>query len=182
MSSSFLLSALCLLSVCFSGISPSTLRAEEPTAPPAADLPTTRWNHVAIGVADIAAASTWYQQIFGMQQVRETIVTGPDGGLRWDLAKAVFGPDVTCMKLAHLSMPGASTRILQLFEIQPAAPVDSSLKRTGLVMVCLIVPDPAAIAKRIAAAGGKILIQPKSDMIFCQDPFGNTFELTAKPL
>jgi methylmalonyl-CoA/ethylmalonyl-CoA epimerase len=99
-----------------------------------------RLNHVAIVVPDLSAAAATYRDLFGAE-------TGPPQALPEHGVTIVF-----------VDLP--NTRIELMTPLGPASPVASFLAehpKGGLHHVCYEVADLAQAARRLGAAGARIL-------------------------
>ena len=89
----------------------------------------------------------------------------------------MLGPGFGSFRQAHLL--GANGVALELFEFE-----EPLAERRGIFHVCVVAPDVAGTADRIAAGGGRrtsriwpIFEGEPYVMCYCEDPFGNVVEL-----
>ncbi|NTU67530.1 MAG: hypothetical protein HGB02_01470 [Chlorobiaceae bacterium] len=142
------------------------------------------WNHIAIGVANIEQAATWYGDVFGFVQVGSILVHSPDDPMRWPLAKTLFGSGIVRVRSVSLRVPDAPMlQKIELFEVFPAPPKPDR-PRSGFIHGCMVVGDVDLYAGRAESHGGRILYRTTVKgvrIVFCSDPSGNILELASVP-
>lgn len=161
---------------------------------------TPQWNHTAFGVPHLEEAVTWYQQVFGFTLIGPFIEVQPgsQGGHRerseqavppvlnanWSMAQALFGPDITHVRIARLRVHPTLLNVLELFEVKPSEP-PAPQRRSGPLHACLVVGEQLeSTVERLELRGGRLLQRgerPGVRIVFCTDPWGNTLELVSKP-
>ena len=133
--------------------------------------------HVGIGVPELDAAVRWYREVLGFERLGGTTRVRESEGHAGVVAADVLGAGFGSFSHAHLV--GANGVGLELFEFE-----DPAADRRGIFHVCVVAPDVARTADRIAASGGRRTSQiwPIFEgepyvMCYCEDPFGNIVEL-----
>ena len=133
--------------------------------------------HVGIGVPELEAAMRWYTEVLGFERLGSTTRVLENEGHAGVIAADVLGPGFGSFSQGHLV--GANGVALELFEFE-----DPRAGRRGIFHLCVVAPDLAAAADRIAASGGRrtSAIWPIFEgepyvMCYCEDPFGNVVEL-----
>ena len=132
--------------------------------------------HVGLTVPDLDSAVAWYSDVLGFEPLGEAISVRAGDGHAGTVAADVLGDDFGRFRQAHLT--GANGVAIELFEFE------SGNRRPGLFHLCLVVPDVARTAERIARSGGRrssevweIFSGEPYLTCYCEDPFGTTVEL-----
>jgi catechol 2,3-dioxygenase-like lactoylglutathione lyase family enzyme len=131
--------------------------------------------HVGVTVPDLDGAVRWYGDVLGLEPIGPPVEVRATEGHGGAVAADVFGPRFGRFRQAHLAT--ANGVALELFEF-----ADSG---DGIAHFCLTTPAIDALARRIAAAGGRMRTSRVWDlfpgepyrMCYCEDPFGNVIEL-----
>jgi catechol 2,3-dioxygenase-like lactoylglutathione lyase family enzyme len=133
--------------------------------------------HVGIGVPELEPALGWYHDVLGFEALGETTKVRETEDHAGVVAADVLGPGFGSFRQAHLV--GANGVSLELFEFEEA-----SSQRRGIFHLCVVAPDVARAAERVAASGGRRTSQiwPIFEgepylTCYCEDPFGNVVEL-----
>ena len=133
-------------------------------------FPGARLDHVGLAVADLAAAASWYCEVFGLER---------------ELAVRVEALDLSIEMLIH---PGHGYRVELLHRPgsasggKPVNPGEAAL-RHGYGHVAFDVSDLDAAYERVLARGARPVIPPGPSpeagvrMAFVADPEGNLVEL-----
>jgi catechol 2,3-dioxygenase-like lactoylglutathione lyase family enzyme len=132
-------------------------------------------DHMAIRVADIEAATRFYQNVFGAE-----ILTNPFL-IEGDFAAAMMeGPDGVKFKLRQMTF---ASGVLELFQfLEPANPTDQiHATKSNLLHMGFQVDDVEYVASKVEAEGGRLLHEVTSwgnyKLVFVADPDGNVIEL-----
>jgi catechol 2,3-dioxygenase-like lactoylglutathione lyase family enzyme len=142
-------------------------------------------NHVGLAVQDIDAAVDWYGRVLGFELFAGPLEMTSEDEVIGPILQDVL-PGVRRVKQAHLAMGGGVG--LELFQfIEPPADLsknDALPPLTGFFHVCVSDPDPASLAARIAANGGrqrsKVYPYPGSTrylFVYAEDPWRNLIEI-----
>ncbi len=143
--------------------------------------------HVGITVADLDQTAAWYEAVFGFERIGPPVEIRARDGHSGVVARDVFGPRFGSLRQAHLAT--ANGVGIELFEfLEPGTEARGpcfDYWRTGISHLCLTSPEPAALARRVAQAGGRRRtsrtwpIFPGEPYLtcFCEDPSGNVIEL-----
>jgi catechol 2,3-dioxygenase-like lactoylglutathione lyase family enzyme len=133
--------------------------------------------HVGMGVPELDAAVRWYTEVLGFERLGETTRVRENEGHAGVVAADVLGPGFRSFSQRHLV--GANGVGLELFEFE-----DPAADRRGIFHVCVVAPDVAGTADRIAASGGRrtsriwqIFEGEPYLTCYCEDPSGNIVEL-----
>jgi catechol 2,3-dioxygenase-like lactoylglutathione lyase family enzyme len=133
--------------------------------------------HVGIGVPELEPALSWYSDVLDLEALGPTTAVREQEGHAGVVAADVLGPGFGSFRQAHLV--GANGVGLELFEFE-----EPQARRRGIFHLCVVAPDVAATADRIAAHGGRRTSQvwPIFEgepylTCYCEDPFGNVVEL-----
>lgn len=124
--------------------------------------------YVRVGAADAQQAARFYEQVFGMKEVRRNARPG--------LLEIILNFGATTEEAT--AAPGARVAIIQ----RPANPPADSVSN-----IVLNVADMAAVLARVPAAGGTVNtpahVSPNSGSILAmvRDPAGNRIELAQPP-
>jgi catechol 2,3-dioxygenase-like lactoylglutathione lyase family enzyme len=142
------------------------------------------FNHVGIGVADIAAAVAWYGEVFGFRLVRGPfeVCSNVD-----EQARDVLGPSFRHMWMAHMATAdGIGIELFQLID-PPHERREPALEywRSGVFHIAFTTDDVAALANRVVDHGGRQrsavwhnqLPHPTKKMVYLEDPWGTIIEL-----
>ena len=144
------------------------------------------FSHIGISVPDIEKAVDWYSNVLGFNVLMGPTQNDGDDTHIGRLNKGVFGKDFYKSKVAHLSTSNGIG--IELFEfIEPKAKIPENnfeYWKCGTFHFCLVDPNIEELAKLIKETGGKVrssicnLFPDKPyKMVYCEDPFGNTFEV-----
>jgi len=131
-----------------------------------------RFDHVGINVRDLAAATTWYSEAFGLRRVFEFTLEGP--GLS---AVVLESPDGYRIEL--LTRPGS------VAGLRAPDPVAAALTE-GYGHFALSVPDLDPAYEALVAHGAGEVMKPGPSpepgirMAWVTDPEGNLIELIEK--
>jgi len=133
--------------------------------------------HVGIGVPEVEPALRWYGEVLGLEPLGPTTEVREHEGHAGVVAADVLGPGFESFRQAHLV--GANGVGLELFEFE-----EPQAQRRGIFHLCVVAPDVAVTADRIAAQGGRrtsqiwpIFEDEPYLTCYCEDPFGNVVEL-----
>jgi catechol 2,3-dioxygenase-like lactoylglutathione lyase family enzyme len=133
--------------------------------------------HVGIAVPDVVRAARWYRELFGFEPLGPVAEVRAGEGHSGTVAADVLGPGFSAFRQAHLT--GANGVALELFEFDR---VPSGFG--GLFHLCVLAPDVARTARRIASHGGRrtsrvwqVYEHEPYRNCYCRDPFGNVIEL-----
>jgi catechol 2,3-dioxygenase-like lactoylglutathione lyase family enzyme len=133
--------------------------------------------HMGIGVPGLEAAMRWYTDVLGLEALGGTTQVRENEDYAGVVAADVLGPGFGSFRQAHLV--GANGVGLELFEF-----TDPQADRRGIFHLCVVAPDVARAAGRVAASGGRRTSQiwPIFEgepylTCYCEDPFGNVVEL-----
>lgn len=143
-------------------------------------------HHIGIGVYDIDAAITWYEEVLGYR-----CFTGPvevsAGTDETGQMVNLFGAGFQRLKIAHLSTGGGAG--IELFEsINPPHRLrDDRVEydRSGTFHFCVTDPDIEGLVHKIVSTGGQQISKiwgdrpshPEFRMVYCRDPFGTLIEI-----
>ncbi len=148
--------------------------------------PAVTFSHIGITVSDLDKAVEFYTKALGLYLIMEPTEVKQDGSAISDMCDDVFDKDWTSFRIAHLA---TNDRVgIELFEF-PETPDDKpsfQFKKPGMFHFCVQDEDLERRLKIIEAHGGKQRMQQVRHyypdekpyrMIYCEDPFGNVFEL-----
>jgi catechol 2,3-dioxygenase-like lactoylglutathione lyase family enzyme len=143
--------------------------------------------HVGMTVSDLDGAVRWYRDVLGLEPLGPAVEVEARAGHGGRVAADVFGPRFGLLRQAHLT--SANGVALELFEfaeprVEPRA-THFEYWKAGIFHFCLVAPDIEAVAERIVASGGRrrtsrvweIFEGEPYRTCYCEDPFGNVFEL-----
>jgi catechol 2,3-dioxygenase-like lactoylglutathione lyase family enzyme len=133
--------------------------------------------HVGMTVPDVARAARWYRDVLGFDPLGPPMEVRAGDGYAGTVAANVLGPGFGSFRQAHLA--GANGVALELFEFErPQAEL------SGIFHLCVLAPDVARAARRIASHGGRrssrvwdVFEGEPYRNCYCRDPFGNIVEL-----
>ena len=142
--------------------------------------------HVGVTVTDLDQAIQWYQDVLGLGVIAGPVDLVADDSHFGQLATDIFGATFSSGRIAFLA--GGNGFVVEIFEFtepQSERRADNfEYWKNGFFHICFVDPDIEATAKKIEATGGKIrskiwkLFPDKPyKIVYCEDPFGNTFEL-----
>ncbi|KAK5734265.1 hypothetical protein LTR17_009096 [Elasticomyces elasticus] len=146
------------------------------------------FNHVAVSVPDIEAATDWYMRHFGFRRIRPTLSADSDDASVNHLQK-IYGNKLRSVKVAFLSMGNSVGFELFEFTDPPIRKPDlenwtleEQYQRGGFFHICLTVPDPIGKCKEVCADGAAQVGEtiPGFDEnvgLYFRDPYGNVVEL-----
>jgi catechol 2,3-dioxygenase-like lactoylglutathione lyase family enzyme len=133
--------------------------------------------HVGIAVPDVARARRWYGKVLGFGPLSGDVRVRIGEGHAGKVAADVLGRRAGSFRQTHLT--GSNGVALELFEFEH--PPD---ELRGIFHLCVVTPDVARSAARIAASGGRqtsrvwqIFEGEPYLTCYCRDPFGNVIEL-----
>ena len=131
--------------------------------------------HVGIAVPELERARRWYTGVLGFEALGEITKVRENEGHAGIVAADVLGRG----SFLQGQLVGANGVGLELFEFE-----EPSAAPRGIFHLCVVAPDVAATADRIAASGGRrtsqtwpIFEDEPYTMCYCEDPFGNVVEL-----
>ncbi len=137
--------------------------------------------HVGIGVPELEPALRWYGEVLGFEALGSVTTVRAQEDHAGIVAADVLGPELASFKQGQLI--GANGVGLELFEFE-----DPPAERRGIFHLCVVAPDVAGTAERIAAGGGRrtsriwpIFEDEPYLTCYCEDPFGNVVELYSHP-
>ncbi len=142
--------------------------------------------HVGLTVSDIDHAIAWYGKVLGYRLFFGPIDFAADDSHFGRLATDILGPAFKSGKLAHLASANqVGIELFQFVDPETIRPDDSmQYWKTGYFHICIIDPDPEALAQKIVDEGGRQRtavweIFPESGylLVYCEDPFGNVIEV-----
>lgn len=152
------------------------------------DTPT--YSHVGVTVPDIRAAIEWYQRVCGYYLLAGPLEVFEDDSPLGQAATGIYGRGFSRFQFAHMaSADGTGFEIFQ-FDAPAYDRREESFEfwRSGINHFALTHRDVAGFAERIVAAGGKqrsdiVTIDPDRgfQIVYCEDPWGNVFELCSHP-
>ena len=144
------------------------------------------FSHIGITVPDLERAVNFYREAFGLYLIMSPTEINRDNSPIGLMCTDVFGDKWSSFRIAHLS---TSDRVgIELFEFPETVQENPAFEywRQGLFHFCF---QDEAIEERvqlIEKLGGKQRMEqiryyfPKQKpyrMVYCEDPFGNIFEL-----
>jgi lactoylglutathione lyase family protein len=144
------------------------------------------FSHIGITVPDLEKAIEFYSKAFGLYVIMGPTEIRHDESAIGLMCDDVFGKGWGSFRIAHLSM-GDGTGI-ELFQFPQTVDEDRPFEywRRGLFHFCVQDADVEARVKIIESLGGKQRMsqvreyypgQKPYRMVYCEDPFGNIFEL-----
>jgi catechol 2,3-dioxygenase-like lactoylglutathione lyase family enzyme len=132
--------------------------------------------HVGLTVPDLDRAVAWYRDVLGFEPLVQPVSVRAGEGHAGTVAADVLGADFGTFRQAHLA--GANGVAIELFEFE------GPQRRPGLSHFCVVAPDVAQTAGRIATSGGRrssrvweIFRGDPYLACYCEDPFGTIVEL-----
>ena len=142
-------------------------------------------NHVALTVADLDAAVSWYASVFGFEVLAGPVefeIGATDEG---SSLPDVFGKRFRKLRMCWMATGGATG--FELFEfVDPRTEERPSFEywKTGLMHFAVTVGDVEEVANRIDASGGRRVSKvwpwyEGHEFTYCQDPWGNIVELNS---
>ena len=144
------------------------------------------FSHVGITVPDLEKAVEFYSKAFDLYVIMPPTEVKHDDSAIGQMCDDVFGKGWGSFRIAHLS---TGDRVgLELFEFPNTIEEERPFEfwRRGLFHFCLQDADVEARVKIIESLGGKQRMsqvrnyypgQKPYRMVYCEDPFGNIFEL-----
>lgn len=144
------------------------------------------FSHLGITVPDLEAAIIFYTNVFGCKKINENkIVNDGISSPTLERLKKVFKEKWDYVKVAHLLT--IDNIGIELFEFSIVEPPKNNFDyfKTGVSHFCIENSNPEELIKKIIKYGGKqrtSILKHKPDtkpyrMVFCEDPFGNVFEI-----
>ncbi len=145
------------------------------------------FNHVGIGVADIAAAVAWYGEVFGLKLVRGPFEVRSDLESGGEQARDVLGASFRCMWMAHMATSdGIGIELFQLVD-PPHERREPALEywKSGVFHIALTTGDIVSLTRRVVECGGRQRSavwlnqppHPAKKMVYLEDPWGTIIEL-----
>ncbi|MGV1049657.1 MAG: VOC family protein [Solirubrobacterales bacterium] len=145
--------------------------------------------HVGITVADVAAASSWYREVFGWRLIAGPIEVGSGDPRVAAQLRDVFEVEEVAFRQVHLEAGGGVA--VELFEFATPATTAAEgfeFRRTGPFHLCVVDPEIEALVARIEAAGGRRRTEIREifpgepyRFCYCEDPFGVAVEVATHP-
>jgi len=144
------------------------------------------FSHVGITVPDLEKAVEFYSKAFDLYVIMPPTEVKHDDSAIGQMCDDVFGKGWGSFRIAHLS---TGDRVgLELFEFPNTIEEERPFEfwRRGLFHFCLQDADVEARVKIIESLGGKQRMsqvrnyypgQKPYRIVYCEDPFGNIFEL-----
>ncbi|KAF1987946.1 Glyoxalase/Bleomycin resistance protein/Dihydroxybiphenyl dioxygenase, partial [Aulographum hederae CBS 113979] len=138
-------------------------------------------NHVAISVPSCDEAATWYETIFGFRRICRDATTTRSSTPSAPIFK-IYGDKLQEVKCVWLSCGnGVGFEIFEFVEPGYVAPAKTfEYNRGGFFHIAVTVPDPDAIAKKIAETRGKQIgetVEVNGEKaLYVHDPWGNVIE------
>lgn len=144
------------------------------------------FSHIGISVPDIDKAVRWYSEVLGLNVLMGPTQNDGDNTHIGKLNKRVFGENFFKSKVAHLSTSnGIGIELFEFIEPKAEKPKNNfEYWKYGTFHFCLIDPNIEESARSIEQNGGRVrspilTLFPNKPykMVYCEDPFGNTFEV-----
>ncbi|NRA99057.1 MAG: lactoylglutathione lyase family protein [Rhodobacteraceae bacterium] len=144
------------------------------------------FSHIGITVPDLDKAVEFYSKAFGMYVLMPPTEVLQDDSAIGQMCDDVFGPGWSRFRIAHLSL-GDGVGI-ELFEFENTVEEERPFEywRRGLFHFCVQDDYLEDRIKVIEDLGGRQRMSPVRRyypgekpyrMVYCEDPFGNIFEL-----
>lgn len=141
------------------------------------------FSHIGITVSNIDKAVNFYSDVFGWEVIKEPQKSVEDNTtIRLN---DVFGKGWESFQVAHLLTPDGIG--IEIFEFSEESKENEEFDyaRLGVFHFCIQNPDPEKLLKKIVEYGGKQRMPIRKHypdeksyrMVFCEDPFGNVFEI-----
>jgi len=135
-------------------------------------------------VTNLEKAIEFYREVFGLRLIMGPEEIKADNTVIGQLCSDIFGSRMKHFRIAH--MTAANGVGIELFEFKdPAAERrENSFEywKTGIFHIAFTSSDLEESMKKIEKNGGKIRSKiwesfPGCRLLYCEDPFGNIFEL-----
>jgi lactoylglutathione lyase family protein len=149
-------------------------------------MPALSFSHIGITVPDLERAVAFYSEAFGLYVIMPPTEIRHDDSAIGQMCDDVFGEGWGSFRIAHLSTGDGIG--LELFEF-PATKAEKrpfEYWRQGLFHFCIQDADLEERVKVIERLGGRQRMrqvryyypgEKPYRMVYCEDPFGNVFEL-----
>lgn len=143
------------------------------------------FSHIGLSVTDIDKAVKFYHDVFGWYIIMEPTIIVHDDSDIGIMCKDVFGEDWSSFKIAHMA---TSDKIgVEIFEFPNACKPDNNFEywKSGVFHFAIQDPDIEGLVRKIVEHGGKQRMpiryyykdKKPYRMTYCEDPFGNVFEI-----
>lgn len=148
------------------------------------------FSHVGITVPHITEAIEWYRETFGYYLLAGPLSVEEDESPLGRAAAGIYGEGFTRFQFAHLaSSDGAGLEIFEFDAPRYERREDSfEFWRSGINHFAVTSPDVLGLAASVVAAGGRqrseiVAIDEARgfQIVYCEDPWGNVFEICSHP-
>ncbi len=144
------------------------------------------FSHIGISVTDLERAVEFYSKALGFYVIMAPTTVQQDESAIGQMCDDVFGEGWGSFRIAHLAAGDGIG--IELFEFQNAQRREDNFEywKTGTFHFCIKDPDVEGLVARIEAHGGRQRMsqvrhyypgQKPYRMVYCEDPFGNVFEI-----
>jgi len=142
-------------------------------------------NHIGLTVPDIRAAIDWYAEVLGFRLIAGPRVMAPLAAATEE-TRHILGPRFRKALQAHLvTANGVGIELFQFIDPPVETPADNmEYWKRGYWHLCFTDPDLEGLLARVLATGGKqrapvFAFIPDTDyrLVYCEDPWGNVFEI-----
>ena len=142
--------------------------------------------HVGLTVTDIAAATSWYQEVLCCRHIIGPLRIRHDGSHIGEVFKGIFGDRFEEGYVCHLATANGVGIELFEFVVPPSERNHENFQywKTGVFHFCLVDPNIEKLARRIAEHGGQqrskiwsLFEGEPFKAVYCEDPWGNLIEI-----
>ena len=149
-------------------------------------MPAVTFSHIGITVTDLDKAVDFYANVFGLYVIMGPTTIQHDDSAIGVMCDDVFGEGWGSFRIAHLSTGDGIG--IEMFEFPNSVQRDSNFEywKTGIFHFCVQEPDLEGLLAKVIAHGGKQRMrqvrryypgEKPYRMVYCEDPFGNIFEI-----
>ncbi|QSH39968.1 lactoylglutathione lyase family protein [Lentisphaerota bacterium ZTH] len=143
------------------------------------------FSHIGLSVNDLDQAVEFYTKVFGWYVIMPPTEIKSDDSAIGTMCDDVFGDGWGKFKIAHLSTgDGIGVEIFE-FKNQEKPKDNFEYWKNGVFHFCIKDPDIEGALQRVIANGGRQRMPIREyypgekpyRMVYCEDPFGNVFEI-----
>ncbi|HCZ05814.1 MAG: hypothetical protein PWP37_136 [Thermotogota bacterium] len=142
------------------------------------------FNHVGVSVTDLEKAIEFYREVFGLKLIMGPAEIKNDDTVIGRLCNDIFGEKMQHFRIAHMTtVDGIGIELFE-FKDPKAERRENNFEywKTGIFHMAFTTSNMEESIKKIEEHGGKVRSQvweafPNRRLVYCEDPFGNIFEL-----
>ncbi len=143
------------------------------------------FSHIGLSVPDLEKAVKFYTEVFGWYLIMGPTEIVADDSAIGVMCTDVFGEGWKKFRIAHMSTGDGIG--VEVFEFLGAYVPENNFdyRRSGVFHFCIQDPDVEGLLAKVVEHGGKQRMpvryyypgQKPYRMVYCEDPFGNIFEI-----